>query len=208
MAHEWPLTLRDRDLVLRPLRRRDRKAFDALWRENRSWLLPWDATDPTRRPAAPGFPTVLRVVHRQGREGSAVPLMITRHGRLLGQITADPVMYGAQSTAVLGYWVDEEHAGNGLVPRAAALIIDHLFAELGVHRVEVNVRPENRSSLRVAEKLHLRQEGLRRGYIHVDGAFRDHLCFALTAEEVTTDHTGRGVLARYVREFEGDSGAL
>src|SRR5690625_7996119 len=87
-------------------------------------------------------------------------------------------------------------AGRGLVPRAAALMIDHLFAELGLHRIEVTVRPENESSLRVVEKLHLRAEGMRRSAIHVDGGWRDHLVFALTAEEGRSDEAGRGGLAR------------
>ena len=46
------------------------------------------------------------------------------------------------------------------------------------------MRPENAASLRVVQKLHLRPEGMRRAAIHVDGAWRDHLVFALTAEEV------------------------
>ena len=63
-------------------------------------------------------------------------------------------------------------------------MIDHLFAELGLHRVEVTVRPENAPSLRVVQKLNLRPEGLRRAAIHVDGGWRDHRSFALTVEDL------------------------
>ena len=67
------------------------------------------------------------------------------------------------------------------------------------------MRPENSASLRVVEKLHLRAEGLRRSAIHVDGAWRDHLVFALTAEEVPTGDDGHGMLRRLRREFPGDT---
>jgi ribosomal-protein-alanine N-acetyltransferase len=34
------------------------------------------------------------------------------------------------------------------------------------------------------EKLGFREEGVRERYLHIDGAYRDHTCWALTVEEV------------------------
>lgn len=206
MVHVWPLALHDGELTLRPLRRRDRTDFDRLRERNADWLRPWDASDPERRRAPINFRTLRRWNEEQARLGTHLPLAITRRGgAVLGQITAGPIQYGALRSAVLGYWIDREEAGRGLVPRSVALVIDHLFAELGLHRIEVTVRPENVASLRVVEKLHLRPEGMRRAAIHVDGAWRDHLVFALTAEEVVTGDDGRGVLRRLQREFPPDT---
>jgi ribosomal-protein-alanine N-acetyltransferase len=58
--------------------------------------------------------------------------------------------------------------------------------------MEICIRPENEPSLRVVEKLGFRYEGLRRRFIHIDGDWRDHYCFALVVEEVPT-----GVLSRW-----------
>lgn len=196
MVHMWPLTLRDEDLVLRPLRRMDRRRFEAMRARNRTWLQPWDATDPDLLARRPSFGQLQRWNTQQARAGVSLPLAIVLSGRLSGQITASPIQYGAIRSAVLGYWVDRDVAGRGAAPRAAALLIDHLFAELGMHRVEVTIRPENAASRRVAEKLHMRPEGVRRGAVHVDGAWRDHEVHALTVDEVATGHDGRGVLAR------------
>ena len=207
MVHVWPLALHDGELTLRPLRRRDRAAFERLRERNAGWLRPWDASDPEDPRRVPDFHTLRRWNQQQARLGAALPLAITVHGRLAGQITAGPIQYGAVRSAVLGYWIDRDQAGRGIVPRAAALLIDHLFAELGLHRVEVTVRPENTASLRVVEKLHLRAEGVRRSAIHVDGTWRDHLVFALTAEEVATGEDGTGVLRRLRREFPRDTPA-
>lgn len=205
MVHVWPLTLHDQELTLRPLRRRDRAPFERLRERNADWLRPWDASDPDRGRTLIDFRTMRRWNEEQASLGTYLPLAITVEGRLAGQITAGPIQYGAMRTAVLGYWIDRREAGRGVVPRAVAMLIDHLFAELGMHRIEVTVRPENLASLRVVDKLHLRPEGMRRAAIHVDGDWRDHLVFALTAEEVATGHDGRGVLRRLHREFPPDT---
>ena len=81
-----------------------------------------------------------------------------------------------------------------LIRDSVALVTDHCFTTVGLHRVEVNIRPENAASLRVVEKLGFRPEGLRERYLHINGAWRDHLTFALTAGEVP-----EGVLARWLR---------
>ena len=63
---------------------------------------------------------------------------------------------------------------------------------MGLHRVEVDIRPENRASLRVVEKLGLRREGFYERFLDIDGAWRDHVAFAVTIEEVA----GRTMLSR------------
>jgi [ribosomal protein S5]-alanine N-acetyltransferase len=65
-----------------------------------------------------------------------------------------------------------------------ALLIDHCFGEVGLHRVEINIRPENVASLRVVDKLGLRREGFYERYLDIDGAWRDHIAFAVTVEEL------------------------
>lgn len=70
------------------------------------------------------------------------------------------------------------------MPLALAAALDHAVLALGLHRVEVNIRPENTASLRVVEKLEFRDEGMRLRYLHIDGEWRDHRCFALTSEDM------------------------
>lgn len=197
MVHRWPLVLNAGEIMLRPLRRGDRRAFERLRSDGADWLRPWDATDPDHPGRLPVFGQVRRVAERTGREGTSLSLGIFEHGTLVGQVSAAPILYGSQRTAVLGYWVAQSAAGRGIAPRATAMLCDHLFAELGIHRVEVLIRPENRSSVRVAEKLGMHAEGARRGAVHVNGAWRDHLVFSLLATDMSTDETGRGVLRRY-----------
>ena len=136
---------------------------------------------------------MVRVLTSEARAGHLMPFIVTHRGHLVGQVTVGGITWGSLRSAHIGYWVDRAVAGRGVIPTAVAMAADHVFS-IGLHRVEINIRPENAASLRVVEKLGFRPEGLRPRFLHIDGDWRDHLCFALTAEEV-----GDGVLARWRR---------
>ena len=104
--------------------------------------------------------------------------------QLAGQLTVSGIVGGSASWGQIGYWVDQRLAGRGIIPTAVALAVDYCFRSMKLHRVEIAIRPENVRSLRVVAKLGFRPEGLRPRYLHIDGDWRDHLVFALNAEEV------------------------
>lgn len=200
MGH-WPVQLRHGEVVLRPLRRRDRRAWDEVRGYNRDWLLPWEATAPPGAdPGPPTFGALVRALDAQGRNGQGLPWTLCwdeggddpDRARVVGQVTVSGISRGSAQFAQIGYWIDRRAAGRGLVPTGVALATDYCFATLGLHRIEIAIRPENGNSLRVVEKLGFRYEGLRPAYLHINGAWRDHEVFALHAEEVPG-----GVLARW-----------
>jgi ribosomal-protein-alanine N-acetyltransferase len=135
---------------------------------------------------------MLRQLRRLARQGTTLPFAVTYGGRLVGQATAGNIWRGSLNSCFLGYWVDGRHAGLGITPTAVALLADHCFGPARLHRVEANVRPENAASRRVVEKLGFREEGVRERYLYIDGAWRDHVCYGLTTEEVPA-----GVLRRW-----------
>lgn len=135
---------------------------------------------------------MVRSLRSQARAGHLLPFVVTFDDRLVGQLTVGGITWGSLCSAHIGYWVDQAVAGRGVMPTAVALAVDHCFTALGLHRVEINIRPENTASLRVVDKLGFRDEGVRLGLLHIDGAWRDHRSFALTAEEVPD-----GLLARW-----------
>jgi len=177
---------------LRPIRRRDRQAWVEVRGRNFEWLSPWEATPP-RDGRAIAFPGMVRNLTAQARRGQMMPFVVTYEGRLVGQLTVGGITWGSLCAAHVGYWVDQAVAGRGVMPTAVALVTDHCFGTAGLHRLEINIRPENTASLRVVEKLGFRDEGLRRSFLHIDGAWRDHRAFALTAEELPPG----GLLSRW-----------
>lgn len=185
MAQGWPAVLVQGDVVLRPLRRADAADWLRLRATNARWLAPWEATSPEPpRGPAPSFAQFVRSLQQQGRQGTALPFAIEHAGELVGQVTVSGIARGSLCSASIGYWISQHVAGRGITPMAVAMAIDHCFGPVGLHRVEINIRPENAASLRVVAKLGLRDEGLRERYLHIQGRWCDHRTFAVTAEEV------------------------
>lgn len=180
------------DVTLRLLRVRDSKILERLILGNREWLRPWEATNPVG-PNSFDIKAMARGLVRQLDNQSGLPCLIEYRGEVVGQLNVANILYGSVSSAVIGYWVVPEVAGKGVTPTAVALISDYLFNVVGLHRIEIDIRPENVASLRVVEKLGFRYEGLKERYIHINGSWRDHYVFALTHEEVLD-----GVVSRWV----------
>ncbi len=185
-------TLRERSVTVRPIRLRDARALDRELSDNRTWLRPWEATSP-HGPVAFDARGSIRSLLAGARNGTGEPYAIELDGEFVGQLNVSGIGYGSLSSASIGYWVAERAAGRGVTPTAVALATDHCFFGLGLHRMEVCIRPDNAPSLRVVEKLGFRYEGLRRRYIHINGDWRDHFAFALTVDELP-----QGVLRRWL----------
>lgn len=186
-------TLTHGEITVRSIRPRDARTIDRLLRENRSWLRKWEATVPGFEGPAPAG-EMIRNVLRLARKDQVAPFVIEYQGAVVGQVTVSGLSFGSLASGAVGYWVAESVAGRGITPIAVALVSDWAFTNLGIHRMEICIRPENEASLRIVRKLGLRYEGLRRRYIHIDGDWRDHFCFAVTIDEVLG-----GLLARLVR---------
>jgi ribosomal-protein-alanine N-acetyltransferase len=202
-APRWPVSLRSGPVMLEPIRRRDQAEWDHVRWVNREWLRPWEATlPPGSQPGPMTYAGLVRSLRRQAREGRVLPWLVfyddSHHldrrpkPRLAGQLTVSGIVGGSASWGQIGYWVDQRLAGRGIIPTAVALATDYCFEVLRLHRIEIAIRPENGASLRVVAKLGFRPEGLRPRYLHIDGDWRDHLVFALNAEEVP-----EGLLSRW-----------
>jgi [ribosomal protein S5]-alanine N-acetyltransferase len=186
-APGWQANLVDGPVQLRPLQLRD----GAVWVESRTrnadWLREWEATPPGSPAEVPTstatFVTMTCRLRREARLGRGLPFTVLYDRTFVGQLNVSSVIRGSLHSASLGYWVDQRVAGRGVMPTAVALVTDHCFWSVGLHRVEVNIRPENIASRRVVEKLGFREEGLRRGFLHIAGDWRDHLSYALTRDE-------------------------
>ncbi|SFT70088.1 ribosomal-protein-alanine N-acetyltransferase [Geodermatophilus amargosae] len=189
----WPARLAYGPVELAPLRRGDAAEWSRLRLANESWLRPWEPTagvawSVRHTPAA--YRLMRRSVARRARAGTSMPFAVRVEGRLAGQVTVDNIVRGALRSGSLGYWVDRSVAGRGMASLAVALVCDHAFGPGGLHRLQADIRPENGPSQRLVERLGFSREGLLRRYLDIDGDWRDHLSYALLAED-----SPRGVLA-------------
>lgn len=187
----WPVTLTGDEITLRAPRIWDRSRWNSVRAENKEWLTPWEATLPQlpidspayeNHSKRPSFYEMVRMLNRESRAGRSYSFFIWHENNLVGQITLGGVMYGALRGAHIGYWIDRNFANRGFTTQAVKLVTAFSFAELGLHRLEINVRPENAASCRVALKAGYSEEGQRKAFLHIDGAWRDHICFVKNNE--------------------------
>ena len=182
----WQIALYGDEIFLRPARFRDRNKWRDVRAENKDWLSPWEATlpqVPAGSPASefisrrPSYFDMVRSLNREARAGRSYSFLMWKGENLIGQITLGGVIYGALRAGHIGYWIDRNYANRGYTTQAVALVSSFGFSELGLHRIEINVRPENAASCKVAEKAGFIFEGHRKAFLHIDGAWRDHSCY-------------------------------
>lgn len=181
---EWPVRLVAGDLVLRPFGKGDGDLWQDIHRLNRAWLKPWSPTPSKGRSEISTYQDFLTVQRKAIRSGRQMPFAVEFAGVLVGQVNINEIAWGVALNGSVGYWIDHRWAGRGITPAAVAMAMDHALGTAGLHRLEVNIRPENTASLRVVQKLGLREEGIRKRYLHIGGQWRDHRCFAVTTEEL------------------------
>ena len=183
--HSWPITLSGSEIYLAPLRLRDRKKWLRVRAENREWLAPGEATLPyipgsdaeSLHKELPSFFRLVRTLNRESRDVRSISFAIWSGNNLIGQISMGGIILGALRGAHIGYWIDRSYAGRGYTTQAVNLLTEYGFSVLALHRIEINLRPENAASRRVAEKAGYVFEGERPRYLHIDGDWRDHISF-------------------------------
>jgi ribosomal-protein-alanine N-acetyltransferase len=195
----WPATLEQGQVRLRPLRYRDEAAWSEIRNRGRTWFQPWDATRPANsREVNLSFAQLIRSYLRRARKGLVLPWAVEyapEGGKpvFAGQVTISGISFGSASWGQVGYWIDPKWAGRGIIPLAVAMATDYCFETVGLHRIEIAIRPENTNSLAVPRKLGFRYEGRRENYMHVAGDWRDHDVYVLHAGDIP-----EGVVARFL----------
>jgi len=184
MSNSWSVVLTTSDLRLQALRFRDKSAWNTVRAQNRDWLAPWEATIPSvpgedapDLRQLPSYFEMVRTLNSEARAGRSYSFAIWHQRNLVGQISLGGVILGAMRGAHIGYWIDKNYANRGFTTQAVMAMADYSFDALKLHRVEINLRPENAASRRVAEKSGFIFEGERPRYLHIDGSWRDHITF-------------------------------
>ncbi|MFJ8399507.1 GNAT family N-acetyltransferase [Streptomyces microflavus] len=172
--------------ALRRFTEADAAEFTARARESRTlhhpWLFPperaaaYAAYTETlaRDPAREGFLIVERGEGGGPGEGGA-------DGAIVGFININNIVLGGFRCGALGYGAFAHAAGRGLMGEALGLVMGLAFGPLGLHRLEANIQPGNAASIALVRRAGFRLEGFSPDFLHIDGAWRDHERWAITA---------------------------
>ena len=159
------------------LRSEDQEAFLAMVAASSSLHHPW-----TRPPAdQAGF----RALLARAVGGDFVSLVGWRidDNSLVAVVNLSQIVHGSFQSCYCGFYANAATAGKGLTRETLELALRYAFGVEGLHRVEANLQPDNARSLALVRRVGFRHEGFSPRYLHIDGAWRDHERFAITAED-------------------------
>jgi len=182
------LPWRKERLTLRPLCKADRAEFVRVYEVSRTLFEPWLPASSFEKPLDQLFEAQLARCVRGAQEGTQCRLVgILDDQRIAGFFNLSEIVRGAFLNAYASWSVSADVAGTGLGTEGARALLDLAFLPqphgLGLHRVQANIIPSNRASIRIAEKAGFRYEGLAKAYLKINGQWQDHAMYARIAEE-------------------------
>ena len=155
-------------IYIRDVTASDRRELLALNRTSRELHYPW--ISPPLTPHM--FKVYLRRTQRDDHAGYAICLRESHE--IVGVININNIVTGALRSASVGYYVAHAQVGKGYMREGLARAKEHAFGELGLHRLEANIQPANKASIRLVQSCGFEHEGLSRRFLYIEGAWRDH----------------------------------
>lgn len=171
----------------------DYAEWSRLRAESRHFLRPWEPTWPRDDLTRMAYRRRVRRYHREIRadEGYAVFVFEDGEDRLVGGITLAHVKRGVTQSCSLGYWAGERFAGRGLMSDAVRTIVPFCFDVLGLNRIEAATLPHNERSITLLKRVGFTEEGYARRFLCINGAWRDHILFALVRGDTVSPNGER-----------------
>jgi ribosomal-protein-serine acetyltransferase len=170
-----------RGLELRQFEPADAEAVFAMIDRNRARLREWlywvDRTE-----SAEQVREFIDAARQQWDEGLGPNAAILLDGKIGGSMGSHRFDLDRRNCSI-GYWIDEAHAGKGIVTRCSAALLDYLFDEAGMHRVEIRCGTANARSCAIPERLGFTREGVLREAEWVGGRWIDLIVWGALEEE-------------------------
>jgi ribosomal-protein-alanine N-acetyltransferase len=175
-----PVIRTDR-VMLRTPQMADYPAWAEVRASSKDFLTPWEPLWLPDELTRSSYRRRVRHYLRDLREDVGYALFVfTPDGeQLLGGLTLCNVRRGVTQACTLGYWIGEAHARKGYMTAAVRAVIPFVFDSLELHRLEAACLPHNLASKRLLERTGFRREGFARRYLRINGAWQDHLLYAL-----------------------------
>ncbi len=185
-----PVLVQD-PVYLRQAETKDFQTWASLREESRRHLVAWEGDWAPEALQAAAFKQRLKLFAQEKQNGRAVSLFIFhRDSRaLVGGITLTNIRYGAARAATLGYWIGAPYTRRGYGAAAVTALVGHAVDAIGLNRIEAACQAENAASRALLLKCGFIQEGIARDYLRINGEWRDHDLYAITAKDFRNRET-------------------
>ncbi len=185
--------LRGKGIFMRAPEMSDYREWSELRAASRSFLAPWEPIWPVNDLSRGAFRARMRRYAHDARADTSYSMFVFRETdqRLVGGLTLSHIRRGVAQTATLGYWMGAGYAGQGHMAAAVRVILPFAFDRLGLRRIEAACLPENAASVRLLEHVGFTREGYARSYLCIAGNWRDHLLYAILADDPIRPPVGR-----------------
>lgn len=164
------------NIELRFPKREDEKEIAAFLKRNKEHLLPWETI-----PNAP-LSDLLTGWLLDMDEGRSVRFFLFDKERLIGMINFTQIFRGAFQACYLGYKIDKDYEGKGLMFKSLKKALEHMFEKEKIHRIMSNFLPRNKRSGSLLLRLGFAVEGYAPNYLKINGVWEDHILTALSYE--------------------------
>ena len=174
-----------RGVYVRPPVSGDWLAWAELRTESREFLEPWEPTWPKNALSRVTYRRRLQRYARDARDDEGYAFLIFRleDNVLVGGINMSNVARGIRLSCSLGYWIGEKYARQGYMTDSIRVILGFAFDQLRLHRVEAGCVPTNEASRELLRKAGFHEEGYARKYLSINGAWHDHMLFAMVSDD-------------------------
>lgn len=171
----------DDELELKLLEGRHAESGFALVDRNREHLrewMPWvDGTS-----SVDDVKAFIKRSLTQFAENNGFVLGIWYRSEQVGNIGVNSVNWAFRKAEV-GYWIDAAYQGKGIVTRSCRAVMQYLFEEMNVSKIEIHVAEKNERSRAVPERLGFVQEGVLRRLGWHSGGFEGLVVYGMLSDE-------------------------
>jgi len=169
-------------LILKILKPKDSRLVLDYISRNKEFLREWETDRSDDYYSISNQKKLLKKDYERYKEGLMLRLWIFKNNepkKVIGTIAMDNIIRGPFLSSFVGYRLDKDYLNQGYTTEALQEVIHIAFNDMGLHRIEANIMPRNKRSLRVVEKLGFENEGISRDYLKINEKWEDHIHMVL-----------------------------
>lgn len=163
-------------LILRQLQLDDQDEFLSAMKRSQSLHSPWMTAPLTSD-------EFINFYKRFDQINQICFLLVDDANQIVGIFNLNEIVRGIFQNAYLGYSAIADFAGQGYMSQGLKLLLEKTFTELGLHRLEANIQPDNIQSINLVKHNGFRKEGLSKRYLKINGIWKDFERWAITYED-------------------------